>query len=93
MKTIEVPDELIDLLRQSQLGSRSETDQVRAALAIHLFREGLVSVGKAAELAGVPRVEFEWLLAEISVPTVQYDLAEDEEDRRGIAEATRHTPL
>ena len=88
-KTIDVPEELLDLLKRSRLGSRSGADQVRTALAIHLFLESLVSIGKAAELAGEPRVEFEWLLAEMGLPTAQYEPSDYEEDLRGWAEAER----
>jgi predicted HTH domain antitoxin len=87
MRTIEVPDELLDLLKESRLAGRSEADQVRSALAIHLFQEGLISIGKAAALAGVPRVEFEWLLVEMGIPAVRYDLADYEVDQGGIAAA------
>ncbi len=89
-KTIDIPEELLDLLKRSRLGKRSGADQVRAALAIHLFLEGMVSIGKAAELAGEPRVEFEALLAEMGLPTAQYELSDYEEDLRGLAEAERH---
>lgn len=94
MKTVEVPEELLDLLQRSRLGSRSGADQVKTALAIHLFLEGLISIGKAAELAGEPRVDFEWLLVEMGLPTVRYDLADYEQDQRGITEAEqrRHAP-
>jgi predicted HTH domain antitoxin len=87
MRTIEVPDELLDLLKGSRLAGRSEADQVRSALAIHLFQEGIISIGKAAALAGVPRVEFEWLLVEMGIPVVRYDLADYEVDQRGISAA------
>jgi predicted HTH domain antitoxin len=88
-KTVEVPEELLDLLQRSRLGRRSGPDQVRTALAIHLFLEGVISVGKAAELAGESRVDFEWQLVEMGLPTVQYDLADYEQDRRNFAEAAR----
>lgn len=89
MKTraIDIPEGLVDILTRSRLGSKSGTDQVRAALAIHLFLEGLVPIGKAAELAGEPRIEFEWLLAEMGFPITQYELSDYEEDLRGFAEA------
>lgn len=87
MKTVEVPEELFDLLQRSRLGNRSGADQVKTALAIHLFLEGLISIGKAAELAGESRVDFEWLLVEMGLPTVHYDLADYEQDQLGIAEA------
>ncbi|MCL4532116.1 MAG: UPF0175 family protein [Actinobacteria bacterium] len=88
-RTIDIPEELLDLLKGSRLGSRSGADQVRTVLAIHLFLEGLVSIGKAAELAGEPRVEFEWLLTEMGLPTTRYELSDYEEDLRGLAEAER----
>lgn len=86
---VDVPEELLALLQGSRLAARDTTGQVKAALAIHLFLEGLVSIGKAAELAGVPRVEFEWLLVEMGLPTVRYDLADYEQDLNGLAEARR----
>jgi predicted HTH domain antitoxin len=93
-KTIEVPEELLDLLHESHLGTRPEPERVRAALAIHLFLEGLISIGKAAELAGEARVDFEWRLVEMGLPTVRYGVADDEQDRRGLAAAAqRHGPV
>ena len=88
-KTVEVPEEILDLLQRSRLSGRSGPDQVRTALAIHLFLEGVISVGKAAELADEPRVDFEWQLVAMGLPTVQYDLADYEQDRRNFAEAAR----
>ena len=88
-KQIEIPAELLDLLQQSRLGARTTTDQVTAALAIHLFLEEVISIGKAAELAGVPRLEFERLLVEMGLPVVRYDLADYEQDLKGIADAER----
>ena len=86
---IDIPEEILGLLQRSRLGSRAGADQVRAALAIHLFLEGLVSIGKAAELASVPRVEFESLLVDMGLPTVRYDLADYEHDLSGLADAER----
>ena len=88
-KTVEIPEEILELPQRSRLGGRSGPDQVRTALAIHRFLEGVISIGKAAELAGEPRVDFEWHLVEMALPTVQYDLADYEQDRRNFAEATR----
>jgi predicted HTH domain antitoxin len=87
MKTIELPDELLTLLKQTRLGTRPEAEQVRLALAIHLFQEGLVSIGKAAELASEPRIAFELLLRDLGIPVVRYDEAEYERDLRGMAAA------
>jgi len=52
MKTrnIDIPEDLLDFLKGSRLGRKSAPEQVKTALAIHLFLEGIVSIGKAAEL-------------------------------------------
>jgi predicted HTH domain antitoxin len=90
-RSVELPDELLDLLRTTHLGSRSEAEQVRVALAIHLFIEEVVSIGKAAELAGVQRIPFEELLVQIGVATVRYDVEDYDQDIRGLAEARRRS--
>ncbi len=88
-KRIDIPEELLDLLGRSRLGQRPRADQVKTALAIHLFQEGIISIGKASELAGEPRVAFELFLNDIGIPTVHYDVADYQQDLRGWAEAER----
>lgn len=88
-KQIEVPEELIELFGSSHLGDRPTDEQVRLALAAHLFLEGLVSIGKAAELGGQNRIDFEWLLVEMGLPTVRYEVADYEADLRGISQLDR----
>jgi len=84
---VEVPEELFERLHQSRLGRRSDSDQVRIALAIHVYLEGLISIGKAAELVGEPRIDFEWLLSQMGMPVARYDVADYERDLRAMAEA------
>jgi len=45
-ETLDVPGELIELLAKSKLAGRPPGTQVRVALAIHLFLEAVVSLGK-----------------------------------------------
>lgn len=90
-RKVDVPEEIFDLLRRSRLGKRSAADQVKSALAIHLFLEGLISAGRAAELAEVPRPEFEALLVEMGLPTAWYDRGDYDQDLQGIAEAERRS--
>jgi predicted HTH domain antitoxin len=71
--TVELPEDILALLSQTRLGDRPQSDQVRIAIAIHLFQEGVISIGKAAELAGQSRIDFERFLAEIGIAPVQYD--------------------
>jgi predicted HTH domain antitoxin len=58
---VEIPEELGRELADSPaaLGRRIVLD-----LAIYYYAQQLVSLGKAAELSGLPRGEFETLLAE-----------------------------
>ena len=86
-RTIEVPEEILALLRQSRLGGRAEEEQVRMALAVLLFQQGVISVGRAAELAGEPRATFELLLGEIGIPPVRYDVEDYERDKEAIQRA------
>jgi predicted HTH domain antitoxin len=88
---VDVPAEILSLLQGSHLGSRPPVQQVKAALAIHLFLEGLVSIGKAAELADEPRIDFEWLLAQMGLPIVTYDVSDAQQELHGISEA-EHRP-
>jgi predicted HTH domain antitoxin len=74
--TVDVPDELLALLQRSRLGGRSRDAQVRTALAVHLYQQGLVSVGRAAELAGEPRAPFELLLGELGIPPARLEEAD-----------------
>ncbi len=82
MPTVEVaiPEELVTLLKRSRLGDRPVDEQVRIALAIHLMQEGVISVGKAAAVAGMPRASFELELAEIGIPTLRYDIEDLRQD-------------
>lgn len=86
---VELPEELLSFLGESRLAARDTAAQVKSALAIHLFLEGVVSIGKAAELADVPRLEFEELIVSMGLPTVHYELSDYQDDIRNFAEAER----
>ena len=88
-KSIEVPEEILNLMHDSRLGQRPPQDQIRAALAIHLLLEGVISIGKAAQLSGEPRVDFEWLLSKMGLPIVVYDILDYEQDLQAISQAER----
>jgi len=63
-----------------QLPPDVSEDDARLLLAIRLFEEARVSVGKAAEIAGYSRVAFMEVLAHKGVASVNYpaqDLADD----------------
>ncbi len=84
---VDIPDEVVTLLKGSRLGDRPVAEQVRVALAIHLFQEGVISVGKAAAIAGEPRATFELLLGEMGIPPVRYGLEDYRQDRQAFERA------
>ncbi|MFN2424108.1 MAG: UPF0175 family protein, partial [Cryomorphaceae bacterium] len=57
---IELPDDLLNLLNESE---RDFSDRVKRSLAMHLYTREIVSIGKAAQIAGMSRLAFEDLLA------------------------------
>lgn len=71
--TIEVPEGALSAFRKSP--SEVEKD-VRLAAAIDWFRRGLISQGKAAEIAGIPRADFIDELAARKIDVFQVDFDE-----------------
>jgi predicted HTH domain antitoxin len=77
---VDVPQELLDQLKRSRLARVDEARRVRVALAIHLFLSEEVSIGRAAELAGSPLIEFHDLLRTLDLPTAVYGPEEYAQD-------------
>lgn len=75
MPTIEVmlPEDVFLALRKSP---GEVARDVQIAAAVEWYAEGLVSQGKAAELAGLSRVEFLDELAKRKVPVIQMTVEE-----------------
>ena len=88
MPSVAISEELLKLLKRSRLGKRPLADQVRIALAIQLLGEGVISTGKAAEIAGEPRADFELLLAGMGIPTLRYDRVGLERDLEAFDRAS-----
>lgn len=57
-------------------GQRVVEHGVYLALAENLFKSGEMSMGKAAQLANMSRVEFGEHLSRLGIPVVDYDPAE-----------------
>ena len=75
MTSVEVflPDDVFLALRKSP---QEVARDVRVAAAAEWYAEGLVSQGKAAELAGLSRPEFLDELAKRKVPVIQMTVEE-----------------
>ena len=71
--TIQLPDELPSSLHRSP--NELEKD-IKLAAAIDWYRQGLISQGRAAELAGLPRAGFLDALAARKIDVIHLDADE-----------------
>jgi len=70
--TIDFPSELLLALNESE----SEIKQrIKTSLAVRLYKLDKVTIGKAAQISGLSRIEFETLLSEneISISNLTID--------------------
>ena len=63
-----------------------DTATVRSGLALSLFRSGSISVGSAAQIAGLPLPRFLEILSSLKIPVVEGTAAELEDE---LAQARR----
>ncbi len=78
--TIALPDDLLAALHRSPAEMPAE---VRLAAAVDWYRRGLLSHGRAAEIAGVPRADFIDALAARRIEVVQ---VEEDDLRRELGD-------
>lgn len=77
--TIQYPD---DLLVASGKPRHAVEEELRLLLAVKLFELGRLSLGKAAELAGMGKVRFADELGRLHIPVVNLDEPEIQEELR-----------
>lgn len=63
--------------------------EMKRAMAIDLFRRGLISIGKAAELAGVSLVALMDILNEAGVAVAEYSADDLQQDNTMLGKATQ----
>ena len=73
---IEIPGDLTEAMR---VPPEEQVARLRRELAIRLYQKGLLSFGKARELAGMRKWEFHLLLGEEGIVR-RYDLDELQDD-------------
>lgn len=66
---LEIPDSVARAIR---LPKKEQEKQLKVELALSLYAQGLLSLGKACELANMTMVEFGLLLGKRNIPR-QYD--------------------
>lgn len=76
---LEIPNDVLD-------SARMTLDELQTELAIHLYEQGRLSVGKAHELAGLSLWEFRQILGSRKIPPHfdDGDLSQDLETLRQL---------
>ncbi|MCT7963605.1 UPF0175 family protein [Laspinema sp. D1] len=74
-----------DLLAALKLGREQLKEEIRLLAAIAYFQGKKLSLGKAAELAGINRLEFMDILSQKGITLFDYDETELETELRGIS--------
>ncbi len=74
-----------DLLAALKVGSLELTNNLRLLAAITYFQDKKLSLGKAAELAGINRLEFMDILAAKGIIVFDYDESVIESEIQGIS--------
>ena len=81
VSVVEVPQEILD-------SARLTPSELKVEMAVHLYAQGRLAIGKARELAGMTLWEFRQLLASRRIPP-HYDEADLEEDAATLREHGR----
>ncbi len=73
---LDIPD---SVARAMRLPPRERRKQLKTELAVSLYGQGILSLGKACELAGMSKVEFGILLGRRDIPRFydEQDLQDD----------------
>lgn len=71
-----------ELLRVANLEERNLSEEAARLLALELYREDKVSLGRAAELCQTPVAAFMDFAAKHSVPPLRYSFEDLEEERQ-----------
>jgi predicted HTH domain antitoxin len=75
---VELP---LDLLKAANLEGKNLSEEAARLLALELYREDKVSLGRAAELCQTPLAAFMEFAARHSVPPLRYSFDDLEEER------------
>lgn len=75
---VKLPEEIFTA---AKLRKENASEEVRKLIALELFRENAISMGKAAQIAGVPLADFMNLSARRGIP-IHYTMDDLEIDRK-----------
>jgi predicted HTH domain antitoxin len=81
--TIDIPLDIMKLLNQSKV-----EQEIRRYLAVRLYVDEAITIGKAAELAGMRRLEFEDFIARHNIPVSLLDYSDIHADLERMGDST-----
>lgn len=67
---MEIPEDILVSLNES---AQDFENEMRVTIAMEHLRRGRLSLGKAAELAGLTKIEFFFELGKHGIPMIDYD--------------------
>ena len=71
--SIEIPSDLLVTLNETK---QELQERIKVALAVHLYVQEKLTIGKAAQIAGYSRLDFETMLSEQNIPISNLDLSD-----------------
>ena len=74
------PDDVYQSLKEDGLDREGLNREAQEGLALRLYAGGRLSLGKAAEVAGLSLIQFMDLLRALGLPVVKYGQAEYAQD-------------
>lgn len=77
--TVQLPADLAEQIHVPDLSR-----EVTLVMAMNLFREGTVSLGRAAELSSLPLADFMDLCAQHGIPIVRYTSQDLDQERESL---------
>ena len=79
--SVVIPDDILQATRMTE-------EELRQEMAVLLFQKEKLTLAQASELAGMHRLQFQFLLASRQIP-VHYDVADFEEDMKTLKKLGR----
>ena len=73
MISIEIPSDLLVTLNETE---QELQERIKIALAVQLYVQEKLTIGKAAQIAGYSRLDFETMLSEQNIPISNLDLSD-----------------
>jgi len=89
---VRCPTDVYETLRAAGYDQATLSQEARQGLAVRLYGAHRLSLGKAAELAGMPLVAFMGTLRELGLPVCTYGQDEYAEDNKTIASLAPGAP-